>query len=108
MATLSAAQHEKIRAVLAKAISQADPRVEIPMNRTNAAIVISSTDSYQDTTAGDYNTAIPLPMRTDLPASQKALTFISVAVVRYLIDNPAELQILQDALSILINRKDDF
>lgn len=108
MATLTAAQHEKIRALLAKAVSQADPRIEIPMNRTNAAIVISATDSYQDTTAGDYNTAIPLPMRTDLPASQKALTFISVAIVRYLIDNPTELQILQDALNILIGRRGDF
>jgi hypothetical protein len=80
MATLPVADRQRIKRGLARYLSILRERLALSDSDFQAAI--DATDTWIDTNAAAYNTALPVAARNNLTATQKTLLFVAVALMR--------------------------
>jgi hypothetical protein len=54
----------------------------LPLSKADLQAAVDATDSWIDTNASAYNTALPVAARTNLTAVQKTILFVAVALMR--------------------------
>lgn len=81
MAVLSDADRQRVATALMRWWS--NERESQPWLKQVVRDSVNAADSWQDSNAASYNTALPVTFRTAATAGQKALLFLAVALMRY-------------------------
>lgn len=75
-------------------------RENIDLSKAELLAAVNATDGWIDDNAASYNSALPLPARTDLTAAQKTLLFVCVAVMR---QDPTVATLLRRLLGVEVD-----
>ena len=98
---LTTGQKNAVTAALMRCSSQYFQ--EIPnLSKSDLYDAVEAADTYQDSIAGAYNSALPVAARTNLSAAQKSLVFQAVAAADYLLADPEAAQVFQCIASELV------
>ena len=81
MAVLSDADRNEVTEELMRELS--DGRVPCPVLKAALRAAVDATDTYQNSNAAAYNSALPNPFRTNADASLKSRLFRMVSRKRY-------------------------
>lgn len=84
MVAMNATQRGEVRSDFSKSLSTIFEGLGLTKAELLAAV--DATDTWIDDNAGAYNTAIPLPARTEMTKSQKARLLTLVAEKRFITD----------------------
>ena len=84
MATLPLADRQRIKRGLARWFSTL--RELLAVNDADLQAAVDAADSWVDTNAASYNSALPAAFRNTATASQKSLLLVAVTLMRQHID----------------------
>lgn len=89
---LTAAQKQKVTGAIQGAASSVWQ--EFTLNNVDLYNAVDAAGDWISDNQGGYNTALPLPFRTNATAAQKSLVFMSVAMALYFLDDADARQVL--------------
>lgn len=96
---LTTNQKTQVRAALHRAYSAAG--LPIPWTKPDADLAISDTDTWLDSNAVSFATALSQPYRGTSTAADKSVLLITMAIAQRLVNEPAYVDILRHVLAQL-------
>jgi hypothetical protein len=76
---------------------------ELPnLSKQDIVDAVGAADTWLDSAASSYNSALPVAFRTNASAGQKALMLTTVAAAQYLLDDPDAAKVFQIIAGMLV------